>query len=192
MLLVFFKITSVSYGQDSAYNNIKFIQGDSIYLVDKNTDSILLNREPFGLRYFCKQYDEKRKKYYAAQIAVLENSEDTTFLKIGQSTKEIPYFESGTGMAPGTNEMYDTVFVTNTGHHYLTYENENEKRVFLISKSKDILELEWKISAAFYKEKDVQFSELKLSTLYFVVFIDNNLNGVIDKDELKIIKVKFN
>ena len=184
-------ISSSCFGQENIINTITFVQGDSLYKINKNTDSIKLDRNPFSLRYFGKQYDEKNEKFYSAQIAVLDNPNDTLIIKIGQKTKDIPYFEPGTGMAPGENGMYDTIFITNTGHHYLTYENEKEKRVFIISKNKDILELEWKISAAFYEEKDVQFPDLKISTLYFVVFIDNNLNGIIDNEELKIVRTTF-
>jgi len=190
-ILFFFLVLSLhSYGQESQ-NNLKFIQDDSTFLISKNIDSISLDRKAFALRYFCRPYDEKRRKFYSAQIAILENPKDISSLKIGQNTKDIPYFEPGTGMAPGANEMYDTIFVTNTAHHHLIYENEKEKRAFLVSRSKDILELEWRITAAFYKERDIQFSELKLKCLYFVVFIDNNLNEIINENELKIIKVKF-
>ena len=190
--LAFFSIiTSLSFAQVKVINNVKFIQGDSVYLINKNIDSILIERKPFALRYFCKTYNEKKEEFNSAQIAVLENSADTNFLKVGKSTNGNPYFEQGTGMAPGNNEMYDTVFITNTGHNYLVYENEKKKRVFLISKGKNMLELEWRITAAHYEEKDVQFSELKLSTLYFVIYIDRNLNEIIDKDELKIVKVIF-
>ena len=184
-------ISSSCFGQENIINSITFVQGDSLYKINKNTDSIILDRKPFSLRYFGKEYDEKNEKFYSAQIAVLDNPNDTLIIKIGKNTKDIPYFEPGTGMAPGENGLYDTIFIINTGHHYLTYENEKEKRVFRISKNKEALELEWKISAAFYEEKDVQFSDLKISTLYFVVFIDNNLNGIIDNDELKIVRTTF-
>ena len=184
-------ISSSCFGQENTTNSITFVQGDSLYKINKNTDFIKLDRKPFSLRYFGKQYDEKNEKFYSAQVAVLDNPNDTLIIKIGQNTKDIPYFEQGTGMAPGENGMYDTIFITNTGHHYLTYENEKEKRVFIISKNKEVLEFEWKISAAFYEEKDVQFSELKISTLYFVIFIDSNLNGIIDNDELKIVRATF-
>ncbi|MEI7979452.1 MAG: hypothetical protein WCI53_11455 [Bacteroidota bacterium] len=191
IFIYLFSVSSTCSGQESNFNSITFIQGDSLYKINKNSDSINLERNPFSIRYFCKQYNGSKEKFYSARVAVLQNPEDTICLKIGQNTKQVPYFEPGTGMAPGENGMYDTLFVTNSGHHYLTYENEKDKRALLISKNKDLLELEWKISAAFYNEKDVTFSELSLSSLYFIIFIDNNLNGVINKDELKIIKTIF-
>jgi hypothetical protein len=189
--LLFMTIFSNCFGQGNIINSITFVQGDSIYNINKNSDSVKLERKPFSIRYFCKQYDSKNEKFYSAQVATLDNPYDTLILKIGQKTKDIPYFEPGTGMAPGENGMYETIFISNSGHHYLTYENEKDKRVFKISKHKEVLELEWKISDAFYDEKEVQFSELKISTLYFVFFIDNNLNEIIDNDELKVITAKF-
>lgn len=183
--------TCKSYGQEVNPNKITFLQGDSSFVVKGSTDTILLERKPFSIRYLGKQYDDKNKKFYSAQIAVLENMVDSLKLKIGQPINNISYFEPGTGMAPGENGRYDTIYITNTGHHYLTYESENEKRVDLKSKNNDELELEWKILAAFYNEKDFQFSELNLSSLYFIIFIDNNLNAIIDKDELKIVNVVF-
>ena len=54
---------------------------------------------------------------------------------------------------------------------YSTKENEKEKRVFLISTNQKKYEFEWIISAAFYKAKDVQFHDLKIPCLFFVVFL---------------------
>ncbi len=192
ILFVSFVLPLCSCSQESAHNNLKFVQGDRIFLISRSVDSISLDRKAFALRYFCRQYDEKKEKFYSAQIAILENPNDLSFLKIGQSVNDVPYFEPGTGMAPGINDMYDTIFISNIGHHYLIYENEKNKSVFFVSRSKDVLELEWKIAASFYEQRNIQFSELKLEYLYFVVFIDKNLNKIINEDELKIIKVKFN
>ncbi len=184
-------LTCASQAQEKLNNSISFIQGDSSYTIVESSDSIQLERKPFALRYFGRKYDDKKEKFYAAQIAILDDPNDTIFLKKGQATKNISYFEPGTGMAPGENERYDTIFITNTGHHYLTYENEKEKRIDLISKNQDVLLLEWKIFAAVYDEKTTQFPDLRLTALYFVILIDNNLNDIIDNNELKIIKIVF-
>jgi hypothetical protein len=189
--ITIFTTPFVDFGQKKINNSLTFIQGDSVHILNSGTTSITLERKPFSIRYFNKRYDSKRNHFYANQVAVLENPNDTLNLKVGQNTANTSYFQPGTGMAPGTNIMYDTIVVTNTGHHHLTYENQNDKRVYLISKNKNILELEWKISAINYHEKDVQFADLKLSILYFVCFNDGNLNDVIDFGEMKIITVKF-
>ena len=62
----------------------------------------------------------------------------------------------------------------------------------MISKKANILELEWKISGVnFNQTKDLSFNEMKKSTLYFVVLLDRNLDGIIDEGELKVVTVNF-
>lgn len=174
-----------------AQGPISFIQNGQIITVSKNSESIQLEKNPFAIRYFAKQYNSKKEKFYAAQFAVLEKASDTAFAKIGSAIQDIPYFQPGTGLAADENGMYSEIFIANDGHHYLTYESEEDKRAKFISKNNDLLELEWDISGVFYENKDLQFSQLQLSTVYFVVLIDGNLNGKIDKEELKIIQITF-
>ena len=102
------------------------------------------------------------------------------------------YFEPGTGMAPGYNGKYDTLLVSGQSHHYLLYESESDRRVDLISKKANILELQWNISGVNFRQtKDLSFSEMKKSTLYFVIFLDRNLDDIIDEGELKVVTVNF-
>ena len=190
LLLFLFILISASLSA-IAQGPISFIQNGQVITVTKNSESIQLARKPFTIRYYAKQYNSKKEKFYAAQFAVLENANDTSFAKIGNKTEDIPYFQPGTGFAVDENGMYSEIFIANDGHHYLTYESEEDKRAKLISKNNDLLELEWDISGVFYENKDLQFSELQLSTVYFVVLIDGNLNGKIDKEELKIIQITF-
>lgn len=179
------------FSQINILSKIKFLQADSIFAINKDYDSITLYRDSFSIRFFSNQYDDKKEKYYATQIAVLSDEKALDDIKIGKTLAEFSFFDIGTGMAPGYNNMYDTVFITNEGHNYIYYQNEKDKRAFLISKKEDKLELEWRIKAANYKEKEQSFAELPFKQLYFIVLSDNNLNGKINKGEINIIKVKF-
>jgi hypothetical protein len=179
-------------GQSFMNNNVTFIQGDSSYVVSAESDTIELERKPFSIRYFGKRYNPDQRQFYVAQIAVLDNRKDIGVLTVGMSKENTTYFEPGTGMAPGYNGKYDTLLVSDKGHHYLLYESENDHRVGLISKKANILELEWKISGVnFNQTKDLSFNEMKKSTLYFVVLLDRNLDGIIDEGELKVVTVNF-
>ena len=187
-----FLVVIIACNRCAHAQKIKFLQADVVYAVGTNDiDSITIDRKPFSLRYFCKQYDEAGEKFYSAQIAVLENEADLKAVKMGAQSATIPFFEPGTGMAPGTNGMYDTMVISNAANHYLTYENDTAKRTYLVTKGKDDLELEWKISAVTYQGKDLSFSALPLDHFYFVIFIDHNLNQIIDAGELTIVKVKL-
>jgi hypothetical protein len=94
-------------------------------------------------------------------------------------------------MAPGGRGLYDAFVVTNTGHHYLYYENEAERRVSRVSIANELLELEWPVSGASIDDQDIPLTELAVTPLYFVFFQDRNLNEIIDAGELKIVKVMF-
>jgi len=192
-LFVFSAISShLLEGQALISNNVTFIQGDSTYVVSADRDTIEIDRKPFSIRYFGKRYNPDQRQFYAAQIAVLDNRKDIGVLTVGMSRENTTYFEPGTGMAPGYNGKYDTLLVSDKGHHYLLYESENEHRVGLISKKANILELEWKISGVnFNQTKDLSFREMKKTTLYFIILFDRNMDGIIDEGELKVVTVNF-
>lgn len=171
--------------------NIYFHQDNKTFHISKQSDSLVLERKPFSIYYYGKKYNSEKEEFYSAQIAILDNAEDTLLLKSGKPTYEITFFEPGSGLAPYENGMYDTVFITNSGHHYLIYENENEKRVNLISQIENYNEFEWKIKAVHYQEKNISLSDITINTLYFVIFMDRNLNEIIDTNELKIVTIQF-
>jgi len=111
---------------------------------------------------------------------------------VGKKLEDIPYFQPGTGFASGKGKGYDTAFISASGHHYLFYENEKDKRVMRVATHPGgVLELEWRIFALHHDGEHVAFHELRTDSLYFVIFIDLNLDQVINTGELKIVKVKF-
>ena len=193
LLYLLFLLQSVTVqGQALINNNVTFIQGDSVYVVSAERDTIEIDRKPFSIRYFGKRYNAEQRKFYAASIAVLENIKDIGHLTVGMSTSKTTYLEPGSGMAAASDGYGDTLLVTATGHYYLFYETESEKRVNLISKKANILELEWNISGFDLSETtNRSFSRMKKSTLYFVIFFDRNLDEIIDEGELKVVTVNF-
>lgn len=191
--LTFVLVLSIqtAFSQGDIANKITFSQGENTTQLTNKTETVYLERKPFSIQFFNKKYDSDKSFFYAMQVAVLSNPKDTLILSSEKKIDKIPFFEPGTGMSPGYSNMYDTIFITNEGHHYIIYENEADKRANLISEKNGVLELDWKILAANYKEKDVQFDLLKLDTLYFILLNDKNLNGKIEKEELKIVIAKF-
>jgi len=191
ILVLLFTISLSAHSQSKDYTVISFVQNDSSKTVNKATDSVLLAREPFSVVYYGKRYDSQKEKYHALHVAVLKDAADTLMLALGKNIKDVPYFEPGTGMAPGANGLYDNIVIANDAHHYLYYENEAERRVSRISVAYDLLELEWRISGVWSDDQEITFQQLKFPALYFVFFADRNLNEIIDANELKIIKVVF-
>lgn len=167
---------------------LTFVQ-DGKMLAAKNGDSVMLEKKGFSIRYFGKRYDEKNEKFYSAQIAVVEKGEDAALARPGISMEATPYFGTGTGIAG--DEIYDALFISNEGHNYLFYATEKDKRANLVSEKDEELELEWKITNAFYKEEDVSFVNLPVKHLYFVFLNNKNLNTTIDEGELAVVKIIF-
>lgn len=182
-----FKVSS----QKNWFNHLKINQKGTVNYIFDACDSVELSKEAFALRFFNKPYDDFNDRYCAAKIAVLEESPDTTLFKPGQAVKNIPYFEAGTGMSPSHHGTYDAMVVSSTGHHYLFYENKKSKRVQLIVKHDDYFELEWSIQFFNSTGIDLPIAEIPYSRLYMVIFIDYNLNDVIDAYELKTVLLKF-
>lgn len=192
LTIVFFMLfCPFIYGQEKLPNEVKFIQGNNTYTITNVIDSVIIERKPFSIRYFCDDYDSLTQIIAVTQIAVLDNPVYLEDLYIGMPIDDVPFFHGGTGMAAGETG-YDNLFITNSGHHYLYYESETDKRSELISKKKGKMELEWKIYNAHYKGEEVEFTDLKLACVYFVIVADNNDDGKIQMDELKIIRVTFN
>ncbi|MCC6702459.1 MAG: hypothetical protein IT221_13100 [Fluviicola sp.] len=182
-----FKVSS----QKNWFNHLKINQKGTVNYIFDASDSVELNKSTFAIRFYNKPYDGFNDHYYAAKIAVLEEKPDTSLFKHGQTINNIPYFEVGTGMSPSHHGTYDAMVVSSTGHHYLFYENKKSKRVHLIIKHDDYYELEWEINFFNANGIDLPLSEITYSRLYIVVFIDYNLNDVIDAYELKTVLLKF-
>jgi hypothetical protein len=137
------------------------------------------------------RYDRKNRRYYAAQIAFLDNPSDTLVLSPGQEVTKVPYFEPGTGLSAWPDRQYDTMTVTNTGHHYVFYENESSGRATLVSQKDDLLELECRVVALHHDGTTAAVSDLQVQSILVVILIDRNINGTIDDGELSIVKIGF-
>lgn len=148
-----------------------------------------LMKAPFAIRFNGKEYTDKHR--YAVQVAVLDNEKDAKLLAVGKSISSIPFFEPGTGMTPNESGLYETIYVSNSGHHYIVYDEKEDKRAKLISRTDDSLVLSWPIDKVFYNEEEVSIRDLKLNTLWFAFLFDANLNGMVDEGEFEVIEVSF-
>lgn len=189
VLLAIFLYSISCFAQQN--HTIRFIQNEKITELNSFKQSLIIEKKPFAIRFFCKPYDTKNEKFYATQIAVIDNEETFNKIKIGDAAEKYPFFEAGTGMAPNESGFYDAVFINNEAHHYIYYDNESDKRANLISKQNDIIELEWQINKFFYNEKEADLTELPFKTLFFVIFIDANLNKRMEQDEIHLVQVQF-
>ena len=170
---------------------VSIVNGEQNITLSQRTTVVNLAPKPFVIHYLGKAYDSEHDLFYSAKIAVLINPNDTLLLNPGQSIKNIPFFEPGKGMAPAKNGRYDWAHITNQAHHYLFYENEQNNRVTLTTKTPEGLWLQWPVKGFIREGKRLRFSAIKSSVVYLVIFRDNNLNDTIDENELVIVQLCF-
>lgn len=145
-------------------------------------DTVTLKRAVFAIRFETNKYNEKKKKFYATQIAAVTHDSCVAFVKMGAVVDHIPFFSSGTGLA-AEEFGYSSVFIDDEAHHYIFYSNEKERRAELLSTNADKVQLRWNIPMAFYNGENLSFEALPISHFYLIFFNDANLNKVVDEGE---------
>lgn len=172
-------------------DKISLIQKNLIIEIQDISDVVHLKKEAFSIRFKQNLTPVESEDLFICQVAVLDNPEDTAQIMKGVLVDNIEYFSPGTGMATGSS--YDYLFVSNTGHHYLFYEDNKHKRLTIIGQQGNQYEFEWKIKGLydFEIEKDIPFSKMNVQELYFVIFINKNRNQTVDEGEYTIVKAIF-
>jgi hypothetical protein len=94
-------------------------------------------------------------------------------------------------MAPSSNGFYESLIFNNSGHHYLFFENKNNRRVNLISEENGLLRLEFPVNKLFINNKDTGLKKVDINEFYLAILIDINLNKVIDEGELTRLVIKL-
>lgn len=177
---------------ESKTSEIILYQNGNEKIIPKGAKTIEVNKDKFSLRFYNKKYNSETEKYYATQIGAFLDLNELEKIKIGMKTQDLPCFELGSGMAPDISGKYESLIFNNSGHHYLIYENSNSKRLNLINDGKEYRKLEFEINRLYLNNIDISMKETELSSFYLAILIDENLNGIIDKNELTklIIEIK--
>lgn len=183
------KNMSKVYGNNS--NGLTVFQNNKELPLKHLYDSVEIERKKFSLRFYNKQYDSENKAYYSAQIAAFIDKNEFNKIKTGMPKSETSCFSPGSGMAPAKSGKYESLIFNKYGHHYAFYENPESKRLNLIDDTGERLKLEFEINALHYNNKDVNIENSNLDVFYIALFIDQNLNGIIDKGELNKLVIKF-
>jgi len=127
-----------------------------------------------------RDYDIEEKEFYSARITASINIDIFNFQE-EDNRETIPFFTGGTGFASG-QYGYDSLFLSEDAHHYIICNSKDEKlqRANIIAKYDDGRnEVEWVI----YNINDKPIRRFESDVLYMTVFIDDNLDDVLNKDE---------
>ncbi|GAA4369260.1 hypothetical protein GCM10023185_42740 [Hymenobacter saemangeumensis] len=157
----------------------------------RDFDTLSIRRDAFSLLFDNQPYDGQGQRYHAAHVVVATNPQALAGITVGLKTQDSPYLEEGSGMA-GTDLGYTSILPDTEGQHYLYYDTPTDHRVELLGTRPDgTRQLEWKISQVLVNEQDVPLAQTRLRALYFAVFIDHNLNEVVEAGELAKLAVRF-
>ena len=181
--------TNSLYAQNYTVNNLTIKQGNELFYITDNEQTITLLPEVFSIQFLNKPYQEKRKLFYSARALVTDHKIDID-LK-GQSLEEISYFEPGTGFAAENNLKENYPILSDEGHQYLYYVSNKDKRVENIGKSGEWDIYQWTLGGVYQYDAEMDWKIYDLDEVYILFIVDRNLNGIIDQGEYHNLQIKF-
>jgi len=158
---------------------------------------IELLKEPFSIRLYNKKYDWDAKQPYTTKISVLKSKDVWKRVKTGGKAEKSLFFDGGSAFAITPKHRYSALFFSDVdasyigGSHNIRYGNKDEdKTADLLNKVGDYFKLEFKVDN-FFDKQNIKIEDSKISVLYFLIFSDKDLDGIIGEDELTKFKIKF-
>lgn len=184
-----------STSTEDSFSGLTVIQNGVRKNIENTTTDLTLKKEAFQLEFESAPYDSKKGKFHAVQIAATQNENNLTYFKEGVISMDNPFYSyMGTGIANERNKPYPAMYIGDSGHHYIYYEDENDHRteVSFIRKNKNV-RMKWEINKVIIdKKEEVNIENAELQKIYLMVFIDKNLNKAIDSDEYSLLNITFN
>jgi hypothetical protein len=173
--------------------DLKIYQGDNIIAVTASEQSIDLVKEKFTINFKIKKDDEAGQNYHAARLITDIDPDIFKQFEVRKNFEEIPSLSEGTSIAGPKDSQYECIFFGDQSHHYIFYNNEEEKRATLISKEENgFVQLSIDIENYCLQDLEVNIKNTNFEKLYFVFFIDENLNQKIDEGEFVKLIINFN
>lgn len=158
--------------------------------ITKLKQTVTLDKSKFSIRFYCKRYDDVSNQFYSAKVSAFLKKSNFNKIHEGMKTAGHSLLMDGLGMA-APESGYKYLWLRPRGYHYLFYEDSSSERVDLIGKRGKYLRLEFDISRLHYNHEVVKMSKTGLDKFYIALFIDKNLNDIIDKGELKKITIEL-
>jgi len=199
LLLVFLLLSgfSASASPQQNINDYFIFQDDKEQTVPVYNGVITIERTPFSIRFFNKQFDKNNAHY--VRLSVFTNKEHWKRIKSGIDQEKSPYFNGGSSFVfSNANYTYDGIHFSNEdgGSHFLSYEDTKVKALNRLKKVGEYYKLEFKIDTfilgAFGEKRTPEkVADSKFPEIYLALFNDKNLDNQIDEDELTKFTLKF-
>jgi hypothetical protein len=160
--------------------------------ITENTTELALNKAPFSLEFEVYPYNIEKEEFYSVQIAATANKDNLKYFKEGVIGDQNPFLSPGTGLASELDKPYSSMVIRDDGHHYIFYENESSRRADLIEKKDNgKVRLKWNVNLFWVDDKEIEIAKSSFKDIYIMIFIDNNLNRIIEKGEYNLLKLRF-
>lgn len=154
---------------------------------------LLLSRGEISIEFDIFPYNSDNLQWHAAKIAATIDKSDLKYFEEGIITNSNPFYSyTGTGIAAEQNKPYECMYVDSTGHHFIYYESDTDKRADVIAKMSDgKVRLRWKTDCFTIYKNEVKIKNSEIKELYLMIFIDENLNKTIEENEYNRVTIKF-
>lgn len=197
ILIIFTFLQACKTSKNS--NSLSEEERTKIFIYQNNEEQVVpdqeatfnLKKEKFSIRYFNKKYQAKNEAFYAARVAAFTDKSELASIQTGMKAEELSFFAPGSGMAPSEAGDYDYIIFNNYGHHYLIYEKRSGKRVKVLENFGDFKKLEFEIKGFYEEGNPVEIANTSMEEFYLAIYIDYNLNKIIDEDELHLITIQL-
>ncbi len=171
--------------------SIFIIQNGMERLVDDKHSEIEISKGRFSIEFYNKKYNAEKQEFYAARLAVFYDTLMVPEISEGMSINAIKCFMPGTGMAANVNNEYSILMLNPNAHHYLYYENEQNKRMVLKEEERTVCRFSLSVDTLSLWQEPVSMHNMQMPHLYLALLIDRNLNGIVDKGEYTFVSVKI-
>ena len=177
-------------GPEMGRTDVVFAQNGREMVLERDAGEIFVEASPFSL-FFCNwPYDGKRGYHPSARVSVFR--EASTFAQVvsGLQAKETPCFGRWSSFPAGPLG-YESLFLDDGANHYLIYGEGETDRLQLVERLEDgMLKLEFPVFG-FHENGEIPVEQMKGERIFLVIFVDRNVNDIIEADELTRVVLGF-
>lgn len=162
-------------------------------VIPKGESNLTIHKGEIHFEFDVLPYNSKYEIFNAAQFSFTTKESNIQYFNEGIIAENNPFIGPGTGIATEKGKPYPLIYL-DYGNHYIFYENNDDKRGDFIKFNEDgSVRLSWTVDTYFFKEtrftRKIENSSIK--KLYLMVFLDENLNDIVEQDEYYLINIQL-
>jgi len=175
--------------QTKQFGDIVILQGKKNHNIQSDKQSIQLDREAFTIKLYSKKYNSNNQENFITRITASLDQDILNLAQLGENIKESSSFYPSRALAITRGIGYEQLYLNKEAHHILYYENEEDKTISLLSKNEEVLTLGFTVPTFWKDGNSFSIQEATFSSFYLLIFIDKNLDQIINEGELKKVRI---